>query len=55
MRRYAFEQAPYEFPWHLQWNRQCPELKARFTLKLRKIYHGPWDQKTILRTVGINL
>jgi hypothetical protein len=28
MRMYAFNQACREFPWHLNWNQQCPELKA---------------------------
>ena len=55
MKQYAFDQGSKEFPWHVNWNRQCPELKARFTMRLRKVYPGPWESKTILTAVGANL
>jgi len=49
------EQPCFEFPWHIDWNKQSPELKAHFTLKMRKIYPGPWDAKSVLKAVGANL
>lgn len=51
MRRYALEQAPFEFPWHLDWNKQSKEVKAHFILKLQKVYRGPWDSKSILKAI----
>jgi hypothetical protein len=55
MRQYAFNQACREFPWHLNWNNQCPELKARFILNLQEVYSGPWEAKSVLAAVGVNL
>jgi hypothetical protein len=55
MRQYAFNQACREFPWHHNWNKQCPELKARFILKLREVSPGPWEAKNVLTTIGVNM
>jgi hypothetical protein len=43
MRQYAFDQACWEFPWHLNWNKQCSKLKTRFILQLRQLYPRPWE------------
>jgi hypothetical protein len=55
MRPYVFDRGAYTFPWHLNWNRQCPELKARFVFRLRKLFPGPWEAKAVLTHLGHNL
>jgi hypothetical protein len=55
MRQYAFNQACREFPWHHNWNKQCPELKTRFIMQLWEVYCGPWEAKSILAAIGGNL
>jgi hypothetical protein len=32
IRNYAIDQASKEFPWHLDWNKQCPEHQALFAV-----------------------
>jgi hypothetical protein len=55
IRNYAVDQASKEFPWHLDWNKQCPEQQALFAVRLKEIYKGPWDPKLIMQEVGGNL
>jgi hypothetical protein len=55
MKPYLFDRAAYVFPWHADWNKQSEELKARFILRLKKLYPGPWEAKAVLKQVGTNL
>jgi hypothetical protein len=45
MRPYIYYRGAYTFPWDVNWNRQCPELKARFIFRLWKLYLGPWRRR----------
>ena len=40
MKDYAFEWAASQFLWHIDWNKQCPILKARFLKGIRKEFPG---------------
>jgi hypothetical protein len=55
MKPYIFDRASYIFPWHVDWNKQCEELKSRFIMRLRKLYRGPWEAKAVLKQVGNSL
>jgi hypothetical protein len=55
MQPFVFDRGAYIFPWHVNWDRQCPKLKARFILRLRKLYPGPWEAKGVLAQLGNNL
>jgi hypothetical protein len=55
MKPYVFDRGAYIFPWEVNWNRQCQELKARFIFRLRKLYPGPWEAKAVLEHLGNNL
>jgi hypothetical protein len=55
MQPYVFDRGASTFPWHVNWNQQDPELKARFLLRLRELYPGPWEAKAMLIHLGNNL
>jgi hypothetical protein len=55
MKPYIFDRGAYIFPWDVNWNRQSAELKARFILRLRKLYPGSWESKAVLEHLGNNL
>lgn len=55
MRPFLYDRGAYVFPWHLNWNEQCPELKARFIYRLRQLYPGAWEAKEVLAQLGNSL
>jgi hypothetical protein len=55
MQPFFFYRGTYTFPWHVNWNWQCLELKARFIFRLRNLCPRPWEAKGVLALLGNNL
>jgi hypothetical protein len=55
MQPYVYDRGAYIFPWDVNWNRQCPELKVRFIFRQRKLYPRPWETKAVLTHMESNL
>ncbi|KAG0574092.1 hypothetical protein KC19_VG233300 [Ceratodon purpureus] len=52
MQAYVYDRGAKTFPSHVEWRKQCPELKAHFIRGIRKIYPGNWESKGVLEAVG---
>lgn len=45
----------YTFSWHLDWSKQSHVLKAKFIMRLWKLYLGQWESIGVLEALGNNI
>lgn len=54
MRAYGCARAAMTFDWSKDWDQQCPNLRARFKMRLHELYPGLWDDEPVMSYIGKN-